>query len=281
MKIGAHQSIAGGLQLAPQRAASIGLECFQMFTKAPQNWQEPELTSRQISLFQNTCRQCGFESGQIAVHASYLVNPCSAVESTRKKAVAALVNEAMRCDSLQIAYLVFHPGSPGKQGEDMGIALVADAVQNALAVTRDVTLLIENTAGSGKSIGHRFEHIAAIVALVGNDNRIGCCFDTAHAFAAGYDISTVSGASSVFGAFDDAVGLERLKWMHLNDSRTGLGSRVDRHEKIGEGRIGETFFQWLVNASFATRINCTLETPINKNETYEAAVSALKALRNQ
>ena len=281
MKIGAHQSIAGGLHLAPKRAAANGLECFQIFTKAPQSWQEPELSREQIVLFRNACQTHGFTDNQIAVHASYLVNPCSANETTRQKAVAALTAESVRCDLLHIPFLVFHPGSPGKLNKSDGISLVSEAILPALEASSNVTVLIENTAGSGKSIGYNFDHIAAIIAKAGASDRIGCCFDTAHAFAAGYDISTPKKATAVFEAFDQIIGFNRLKWIHINDSRTGLGSRVDRHEKIGDGRIGKKFFQWMVNQPFTAHINGTLETPLEKNETYKADVSALKALRKR
>ena len=279
MKIGAHQSIAGGLHLAPERAKKIALDCFQMFTKAPQSWQEPMLTKSQVSQFRKTCAACGFGPRQIAVHASYLVNPCSANESTLAKAVQALVAEAKRCDDLDIAYLVFHPGSPGKMGEETGISLIADAILQTLDASRHVMLLIENTAGSGKSVGHTFEQIASIIELADGHERIGVCFDTAHGFAAGYPLSTTKKAAAVFNEFDSVIGLQRLKWLHLNDSRTGLGSRVDRHARIGDGRIGKALFKWLVNAPFAAELCATLETPLEKNETYEKDVERLKKMR--
>ncbi|MBN2717444.1 MAG: deoxyribonuclease IV [Deltaproteobacteria bacterium] len=279
MKLGAHQSIAGGLHLAPERARRIDLACFQMFTKAPQSWQEPDLTDAQIQEFRRTCARCGYDRLEMAVHASYLVNPCSANETTREKALQALIADARRCDALDIAYLVFHPGSPGKHEQEEGLKRVAEAIRHTLAASERVCLLIENTAGSGRGIGHSFEQIAEMIDQTGAHRRIGVCFDTAHAFAAGYPLHTVKDAALVFAELDRIIGYERLKWMHLNDSRTGMGSRVDRHARIGEGQIGTALFKWLVNAPFAKGICATLETPLEKNETYEKDVLRLRKLK--
>ncbi len=281
MKLGAHQSIAGGLHMAPQRALAIGLDCFQMFTKAPQSWHEPDLTGVQIEKFKTACIRGNYLHGHVAVHASYLVNVCSANELTRHRAIDALVRDARRCDALEVAYLVFHPGSPGKMGADTGISLVATAIAEVLRRTQKVTILIENTAGTGQSIGHTFEQIADIIHRAGNHHRIGVCFDTAHALAAGYSISTPADAQSVFDDFNRVIGMARLQWIHLNDSRTGRGSRVDRHETIGKGKIGTPFFKWLVNAPFVKNISATLETPLEKNCTYEKDVNALRKMQSR
>ncbi|MBN2343176.1 MAG: deoxyribonuclease IV [Deltaproteobacteria bacterium] len=279
MKLGAHQSISGGIHNAVTRADRIQLSSVQIFTKAPQSWKEPELSAKQIHDFQTARTQAGFRAEDWVVHASYLVNTCSENPDTRTRAVAALIAEANRCDALNIPHLVFHPGSPGKQGVDVGISLVALAITQILAASADVQLLIENTAGSGKSIGHTFEQIRQIIELVPESDRVGVCFDTAHAFAAGYNIAEEKTAPLIFDEFDRIIGLERLKVIHLNDSKTKLGSRVDRHERIGRGRIGEPLFRWLVNAPFAEHLPGILETPLEKDETYAADIQRLRSFR--
>lgn len=279
MKIGAHQSISGGFHKAIEKAEQIGLESVQIFTKAPQNWKEPILTKEAVSTFLQARDTAQLEARRLVVHGSYLVNTCSANPETVTKAVASLIAEAQRCDQLQIPHLVFHPGSPGKLGPEAGIKMVAHAIDQILEASDSVELLIENTAGSGKSIGHTFEQIQAIIAHAQHHPRIGVCFDTAHAFAAGYNLADINEAPTIFKQFDEIIGFERLKVLHLNDSRTGLGSRVDRHERIGEGRMGSDIFKWLVNAPFAKNLPGILETPLEKNETYQNDIETLKRFR--
>lgn len=279
MKLGAHQSIVGGFHHTADRAARIGLESVQIFTKAPQTWSEPTLLDTAVESFLVARQTAKYTPDQWVVHASYLVNTCSETPQTRMKAVASLIAEAKRCDRLHIPYLVFHPGSPGKLGSEAGIAMVAEAILNILDASSTVQLLIENTAGTGKSIGHSFEQIKQIIDLAHNHPRIGVCFDTAHAFAAGYNLADVNIAPQIFEKFDHIVGLDALKVIHLNDSKTGLGSRIDRHERVGHGRIGADFFRWMVNAAFAENIPGILETPLKKGETYEKDIQTVKEFR--
>lgn len=279
MKLGAHQSIAGGLYKSIQRASRIKLECLQIFTKSPQTWNEPEISVQQQALFSRWKQKAGYKNTDVIVHASYLVNTCSANPLTRKKAARALQLEAQRCDLLGIQYLVFHPGSPGQRGENEGISLISEAILDTLESTCNVHLLIENTAGTGKSIGHSFEQLQQILNSCENDRRVAICFDTAHAFAAGYNLAQGSVAQSTFSHFDDIIGLDKLKVFHLNDSRTKCGSRIDRHEQLGQGHIGMDFFHWLVNEQWLDDTLCILETPLEKNETYAKDISMLKRHR--
>lgn len=277
MKIGAHQSIKGGFHKAIESAVQISLETVQLFTKSPQIWADPILDESQIHGFRAARIQAEYE--HVVVHASYLVNPCSAASDTRDKAWESLKNEALRCDKLGVDYLVFHPGSPGKLGIEEGIKLTSEGLQYALDESAHVTILVENTAGQGKSIGHRFDHLAQILEQSSQPGRTGVCFDTCHGFAGGYPLAKKSQAIETFNQFDKIVGRKNLKALHLNDSRTGLGSRVDRHERIGKGHIGIELFKWMVKAKRFENIPAILETPIDKNETYKEEADLLKSFR--
>lgn len=276
MRIGAHESIQGGFHRALERAAADGCDAVQIFTKAPQIWREPVVSESDAAAFREARERTGV--GPVVVHASYLINTCSASPSTRSKARAALVAEAQRCDLLGADHLVFHPGSPGDMGDDAGIALTAESVREVLEASERVSILVENTAGQGKGIGWRFEQLAGILERAGGHPRLGVCIDTCHAFAAGYDLTAPEAAEAMFDGVDRLLGEGRVRALHVNDAKSALGSRVDRHALIGRGELGLPLFRWLVNAPRFEGVPGILETPIDKGDTYAAEVAALRAL---
>lgn len=275
--LGAHQSIAGGMHRAVERAADDGCDALQVFTRSPRAWKEPPPPSEdQIRLFAETRARLGI--GPVMAHASYLVNPCAADPALRRKGWNALTADAERCDLLGIELLVFHPGSPGDLGHDEGLDLVARCIEHVLERSARVTVLVENTAGQGNGLGHRLEHLARIVDRAGGGERVGVCFDTCHAFAAGYDLQTARSARLVFDELDAAVGSGRLRALHLNDSRVPCGSRVDRHAMIGQGLVGEALFRWLVGQSRFAGLPAVVETPIPRGATYRGEIELLRSL---
>lgn len=278
MICGAHESAQGGFFRSILRAVADGCETVQLFTRPPKTWKEHFPTEEDAARFRLAREEAGFD--QVVSHASYLVNTCSASEETRARAREALAAEARRCDLLGIEHLVFHPGSPGKTDQEVAIENVALGLRDALARSERVSLLLENTAGQGHSIGWRFEHLAAIIELAGSHPRIGVCFDTCHAFAAGHDVRSPEAAAEVFTELDRVVGAGRLKVIHLNDSRTGLGSRVDRHERLGAGEIGLDLFRWMMNEPRFEGIAGIVETPLDDRETYLTQVKLLRSLRS-
>ncbi len=276
MLLGAHQSIKGGFSKAVERAASDSCKALQIFTKAPAIWKTPPIDPDEAARFR--LARAELKIGPVLVHDSYLVNPCAKSPETRRKSWRALEEEATRCDLLGAEYLVLHPGSPGDAGDEDGFALAAECVARALDAASMVHLLIETTAGQGKSIGHCFEHLAAIIERAGGDERIGVCLDTCHSFAAGYDLTSPEAAAGVFAELDAIVGADRLRALHLNDSKRPLGSRVDRHALIGQGGIGPELFRWLVNEPRFRDIPGILETPVPKGETYRNEIDFLTSV---
>jgi deoxyribonuclease-4 len=248
-----------------------------VFTKSPRGWKEPpEPDTEQVKRFAEARSRHGI--GPVMAHASYLVNPCAADVAVRRKGWKALVQEAVRCDRYGIELLVFHPGSPGKAEEDEGIELTARCISEVLEASQRVTVLVENTAGQGGGLGHRFEQLARIVEAAGGGGRVGVCVDTCHAFAAGYDLRTARAAKRTFDELDDIVGRERIKALHLNDAKSDLGSRVDRHAMIGQGQIGEAAFRWIVRQRRFAGLPAVVETPIPKGATYAGEISLLRRL---
>jgi deoxyribonuclease-4 len=259
--LGAHMSIAGGLDRAPLRGEQVGCDTIQVFTKSSRQWRAKPLSDREVEAFQANLKATGI--GPVVAHDCYLVNLAAPRTSLWKKSVGAFRVELERAERLGIPFLVTHPGSHAGAGEAEGIARVAEAlnVLHAALPGYRVQVLLETTAGQGSSLGSSFEQLAAILAQVGQADRIGICLDTCHVFAAGYDIRTPEGYWKTMQGFDSCLGLTRLKAVHLNDSRQGLGSRVDRHEHIGEGRLGLAAFRLLLNDVSLRGIPMILETP--------------------
>lgn len=251
---GAHMSIAGGYHNALLAAQAHGCETVQLFIKNSNQWQAKELTDDEVRLFRRTLRQTGLQVPM--AHDSYLINLASPDEELRRRSLEAFVEELQRADRLGLRYLVMHPGSPVDDDEEAGLARVAgalDEVHQRCPGCR-TQVLLETTAGQGHSLGHRFEHLARILALVREPQRLGVCFDTCHVFAAGYALAPEREYRATMRAFDKLVDLRRLKAFHLNDSRKPFGSRVDRHAHIGQGQLGLEAFRLLVNdRRFRTR----------------------------
>ncbi len=260
--LGAHVSASGGVDNAPRNAHSIGANAFALFTKNQRQWVAPKLTSAQIDAFRRACDEYGFRPEQILPHDSYLINLGHPEAEGLAKSRESFFEEMARCEALGLDRLNFHPGSHlRKISEQESLQLIADSINMALERTQGVTAVIENTAGQGSNLGFDFEHLAYIIDRVEDKSRVGVCIDTCHAFAAGYDLSSEEGCDEVFSAFEQTVGFEYLKGMHLNDAMKPLGSRVDRHSPLGEGQLGITPFRYIMQDSRFDGIPLILETP--------------------
>jgi deoxyribonuclease-4 len=246
MLCGAHESVRDGLHLALDRATLDACKAVQIFTKSSGMWREPFLSDEQVQQFQAGRATFG---GPVMAHTSYLINLASDKPDILKKSVDALVAEVRRSSALGVEFVVLHPGAHLGLGEDAALSRVAECLDEVHERTRAASarILLENTAGQGSCIGHTFEHLGAIFERAATRARLGVCFDTQHAYAAGYDLSTADGYAKTWEGFARQVGLERLLAFHLNDSKKPLGSRVDRHEHVGEGNLGLAFFWRLVN----------------------------------
>lgn len=260
--IGAHVSASGGVYKAVANAVAIGANAFALFTKNQMRWTDAPLTEKDMAKFKEECTKHGFSPYQILPHDSYLINLGSPKADGLQKSREAFLDEMKRCEQLGLVYLNFHPGSTLKEvSVDECLKTIAESINMALDKTAGVTAVIENTAGQGSNLGFEFEHLAAIIDRVEDKSRVGVCIDTAHSFAAGYDISTEEGFKDVFERFDEVVGFGYLKGMHLNDSKKGLGSHVDRHESIGKGVLGITPFRMIMQDDRFNGIPLVLETP--------------------
>ena len=254
-------SIAGGYYKAVEAAADLGMETVQLFTKNNNQWNAKEITPAEAEKFRSTLAARGL-TNPIA-HASYLINLGSPDPVLWQKSVTAFVAELERAGQLGLAYVVMHPGAFTTSSEAEGIAAVARGLNevHGRVSASAAHCLLENTAGQGSCLGWKFEQLAAILELIADSDRVGVCFDTCHAFAAGYDLRTANGYQTALQQFDDVVGLSRIKAFHLNDSKKGLGSRVDRHEHIGHGALGLEAFRCLLNDSRCAGVPMYLETP--------------------
>lgn len=260
--IGAHVSAAGGVEHTPLRAHEIGAKGFALFTKNQRQWEGPPLSPENIDGFKKNCEELGYSMDQVIPHDSYLINLGHPEKAKLQKSRNAFLDEMQRCEQLGIKLLNFHPGNHlNKHSPTVCLSTIADSINRALNQTRGVTAVIENTAGQGTALGYRFEQLAEIIDQVEDKSRVGVCIDTCHAWAAGYDFSTEAGFQKTFEAFGETVGFEYLKGMHLNDSKKALGSRVDRHDNIGEGEIGIEGFKFLMQDTRFDGIPMILETP--------------------
>ncbi|TVQ65760.1 MAG: deoxyribonuclease IV [Balneolaceae bacterium] len=276
--IGAHVSAAGGVEKTPERANGIGANAFALFTKNQRQWKSAPLTDESIAAFAKQVQNLGFETDKIIPHDSYLINLGHPEREGLQKSRDAFLDELQRCELLGIELLNFHPGSHlGKISESECLKIIADSINEALARTSRVKAVIENTAGQGTNVGYRFEHLAEIIAQVEQKKRVGVCIDTAHAFAAGYDIRTETAFKETFYEFGSAVGFEYLLAMHLNDSKKELGTRVDRHERLGEGHIGIVPFEQMMNDSRFDNIPLILETP--DPDRWDEEIALLRSLQ--
>ncbi|MGS0679581.1 deoxyribonuclease IV [Shewanella sp. 125m-7] len=259
--IGAHVSAAGGIANAPLNAAAIGANAFALFTKNQRRWQANELQQTQIELFRRHCDDAKISLNAILPHDSYLINLGHPDVEQLEKSRLAFYDEMQRCEQIGLSLLNFHPGSHlRKMPIDDCLAKISQSINLALERSSGVTAVIENTAGQGSNLGHSFEQLAQIIEGVEDKSRVGVCIDTCHLFAAGYDIRTEATCQQTFGLFDKVVGNQYLKAMHLNDSKTPLNSRVDRHESLGLGEIGQEAFASLMKLEVVKGIPLILET---------------------
>ena len=259
--LGAHMSIAGGVHTAVDRAASIGCTALQVFTKNNNQWNGKLFTEEDIQLYKKKIEAVGISP--VVSHDSYLINLCGTNPDVLKKSRAAFIDELERCEQLGIPLLNFHPGSHLGAGDDEGIKLICESLNIAHDKTKNIKVksVLEVTAGQGTNVGYTFEHLRTIIDGVDNPERMAVCIDTCHIFAAGYDIASENGYEKTFKEFDEIVGLDRLIAFHINDSKKGLGSHVDRHEQIGKGMIGLTGFRLLMNDERFAHIPKIFETP--------------------
>lgn len=260
-RLGAHMSIAGGLPRAIDRARLHACQALQIFTKSANQWRARPILPGEIDEFRRRAEVSGIHP--IVAHASYLINLAASDRPLRERSRRAFGEEVDRAETLGLLGLVIHPGAYTRGSEPEGIRLIAEAVAQVLDARPDgrTLVLLEGTAGQGTSIGHRFEHLAEIIERLGGSRRLGVCLDTCHLLAAGYDITTPAGCRETFDLFDRVVGLSRLKVVHVNDSMRPCGSRVDRHEHIGQGCLGLEPFRWIMNDPRLRHLPMILETP--------------------
>jgi len=260
-RIGAHVSISGGVENAPINAETIGAKAFAMFTKNQRQWQAKPYSEKNILEFKANLEKTGIAPEYVLPHDGYLINLGHHEPERREKSCLAFLDEIQRCEQLGLKLLNFHPGSHLRQiTEEESLALVADSLNWVLERSQGVIAVIENTAGQGSNLGYKFEHLASIIDSVDDKSRIGVCLDTCHTFTAGYDLRTHAACDATFSEFDSIVGFSYLCGMHLNDSKPDMGSRVDRHESLGQGKLGWEVFSYIMNDERFDEIPMVLET---------------------
>ncbi|MCX7683054.1 MAG: deoxyribonuclease IV [Anaerolineae bacterium] len=261
LRLGAHESIAGGLHRAFDHARAVGCDALQIFVKSSRAWAVSPLTDEEITLFKAKAEETAIHP--VVAHASYLLNPATPDDELWKKSRDTLIVELERCEALGIPYLVLHPGSHKEAGEEVGLKRVAQALGEVHTATPGLRarILLETTAGQGSDLGYRFEQLAWLLAHTPQGERLGVCFDTCHVFAAGYELRTPEGYATTMELFERIIGLDRLQAIHLNDSKGELGSRKDRHEHIGKGRIGLEGFRHVLGDPRLEGLPGLLETP--------------------
>jgi len=286
---GAHMSIAGGLHKAIEAAQSFEMDTFQMFTHSPSqwtvvgttgdNWAGKPLPQEDIGTFRKALKKSKLKYP--TAHDSYLINLASPDVILYRKSLAAFVDELERAEALGLSYLVTHPGAHVGSGDEAGLKRVAEAIDEThrRCPGFKVKILLEATAGQGSSLGHRFEHLAAILDMVDDSARLGICIDTCHILAAGYALWPEAAYDATFQEFDHIVGIKRIKLFHVNDSKKALGSRVDRHEHLGKGHVGIGPFERLVNDKRFAKLPMILETPKEEGDDKEMDRVNLALLR--
>jgi deoxyribonuclease-4 len=259
--LGAHMSISGGLERALLRGSKTGCRTIQLFTKSPNRWKERSLEKSEKERFISLRKRLNISP--IISHNSYLVNIASPDRHLYDKSLDALLCEMRRCEELEVDYLVIHPGAHRGSGEHRGIERISKALNVVHQKTEGyrIKIAVENTAGQGTVLGYRLGQIGKIFEGVRERSRLAFCLDTCHIFAAGYDIRKEAGYKRLFEEINDAIGLENLKIIHMNDSGRGCGSRIDRHEDIGKGKIGEMPFRWIMNDDRFLNVPKIIETP--------------------
>lgn len=263
MRVGVHVSISGSISAAVDNAVERECSAFQIFTRSPRMWTAKEISDKDASEFREKLASSKIDRLATVAHMPYLPNLASPNQDTHAKSVDVLVREVERCAKIGVPYLVAHLGSHMGMGEKKGIRQLVSAFTRAASTKNDVTILLENTAGQKNSVGSEFDQWAEIFSQLKPRDRFGVCFDTCHAFAYGYDLRTEKGVADTFKKFDDAVGFENLKILHLNDSKGEIGSNLDRHDHVGLGKIGEKGMTAVVKIANKKDIPIILETPID------------------
>ena len=259
--IGAHVSAAGGVENAIKNAVKIKADGFALFTKNQRQWFAKPLSEKNIAKFKEYMDKYGFSSDSVLPHDSYLINLGHPEDEKREKSLNSFIEEAKRVETLGLKYLNFHPGSHlRKISEEECLDLISESVNKAIKETESCIFVIETTAGQGSNLGYKFEHLAYIIDKVTDKERIGVCIDTAHIFAAGYDIRTKKTYEETMKKFDEIVGFKYLKGMHINDSKAKFASRVDRHHSLGKGEIGIDAFKFIMQDERIKNIPLILET---------------------
>ncbi len=272
--VGAHISIAGGMYKSAQRALDVGATTMQIFTKSNKSWSAKDIEPEAAEKFCTAVKEAGLS--KIMAHTSYLINLAAKNPEVRAKSIKALIIELERCELLNIPYLVLHPGAHVGQGVEVGIERIADGPDTVFKQVKGSSkILLENAAGQGTNIGSTLEELRAIYDGSSYKDRIGICIDTCHAYSAGFAIDTEGGYKAFWESFRKIIGIRLLKAIHLNDSKNGVGARLDRHEKLGKGKISLKTFSWLVNDEHLAGIPKVLETPIDKDYMEYAAEIAL------
>ena len=276
--LGAHMSIAGGAHSAIDRARSIKCTAMQIFVKNNMQWFAPPLCSHEIAAFLDHPKRPALHS--VFAHANYLINLAATNPQFHSNSLRSLSEELVRADQLALPFLVLHPGAHMGAGEEAGLNRIVRSIDQVFRVVSKVKTMIaiETTAGQGSCLGHRFEHVAQIIAGVREPERLCVCLDTAHVFAAGYDLTTEKSTRAMFREFDRVIGLNRLAALHLNDSKAERGSRVDRHQHIGKGRIGLPAFRFIMNHRRFRKLPKVLETP--KGKELKEDVENMRTLRS-
>ena len=276
--IGAHVSAQGGVENAPENAHKIGATAFALFTKNQRQWVANPLSAASIAAFKANCEKYGYKPHQILPHDSYLINLGHPETEALQKSKNAFLDEMQRCEQLGLDRLNFHPGSHlNLISEEQCLANISESINWALERTSGVIAVIENTAGQGSNLGFSFYQLKKIIEKVEDKSRVGVCIDTCHAYSAGYDIKTKAGFEKVFEEFDEVVGFQYLKGMHLNDSKKELGSQVDRHDSLGTGTLGLEVFDCIMNDSRFDGIPLILETP--EEERWTEEIKMLKQMQ--
>lgn len=277
--LGSHTSIAGGYHKAIEIAQRCGCDCVQIFTKNSNQWRAKPILDDEVQRFRSTLSELTI--GHPIAHNSYLINLASPNEALWRRSIEAFVIEIQRAEQLGLAYVVTHPGATVDSSEAQGLKRVIAALNEIHSQTRGAKarILLETTAGQGSCLGHRFEHLATILARVKRPERLGVCVDTCHIFAAGYPLGTLRQYRATIKKLATIVGLEQVKAFHLNDSKREFGSRVDRHEHIGKGRLGLEPFRYLLNDARFQHVPMYLETPKGLVDGEELDVINLRALR--
>jgi deoxyribonuclease-4 len=275
--VGAHVSAEGGVQNAPGNAVSIGAKAFAFFTKNQRQWFANPLSAASIEAFRSNCDKLNFKPFQILPHDSYLINLGHPEKEPLEKSRSSFLDEMERCELLGLDRLNFHPGSHlNRLTVEECLKRIAESINIVLGKTKGVTAVIENTAGQGTNLGHTFEQIGLIIENVDDKSRVGVCIDTCHAYTSGYDVKTENGFKETFRKFEEVIEFKYLKGMHLNDSKKDFGTRVDRHENLGTGFLGEETFSFIMNDSRFENMPLILETP--DESLWEAEIKKLYSL---